>query len=152
MPVRPARTPPGRGPRGGERGQALVETALVVPLLLLLAVGVVAVGRLTQAQMAVGAVAREAARAGALASSASQAGQWGLERGQDAAVGYGLTNGTFELIVDPGAFDRGGGVQAAARYRVALEDLPLLGWVGVPVARSHVEPIDLHRSRWSEDR
>src|SRR5207249_11812615 len=54
-------------PSRRSRGQALVETALVIPMLLLLALGVVGVGRVVQAQLAVSAAAREAARAGALA-------------------------------------------------------------------------------------
>lgn len=145
-----SRAPPDRA-RGSERGQALVETALVVPLVLLLVFGVVAVGRLTQAQMAMSAVAREAARGGALANSAAEATQWGLARGQDVAVGYSLNNGTFELTVDPGGFERGGQVRAAARYQVVLDDLPLLHWVRVPLASSHAERIDLYRSRWSAE-
>lgn len=136
---------------GGQRGQALVETALVVPLVLLLVFGVVGVGRLTQAQMGVSAVAREAARAGALASTAGEAAEWGTTRGRDVAAGYGLGNGSLDLRVDPGAFDRGGQVRASARYTVELEDLPLMNWVRVPVAGSHVERVDLYRSRWAPE-
>ena len=47
--------------RRGERGQALIEVALVIPVLLLLAVGVVGAGRLVHAQMGVAGVVREAA-------------------------------------------------------------------------------------------
>jgi hypothetical protein len=123
----------------------------VVPLVLLLVFGVVAIGRLTQAQMAVSAVAREAARAGALANAGGEAAERGLGRGQDVAVGYGLSNGTFELTVDPGGFERGGQVHASARYQVVLDDLPLLHWLRVPLSSSHVERIDLYRSRWSAE-
>jgi hypothetical protein len=137
--------------RRGQRGQALVETALVVPLVLLLVFGVIGVGRLTRAQMAVSAVAREAARAGALASTAGEAGEWGMSRGQEVAAGYALGNGSLDLRVEPGAFDRGGQVRASARYTVELEDLPLMNWVRVPVAGSHVERVDLYRSRWAPE-
>ncbi len=131
-----------------QAGQALIETALVVPMLLVLALGVIGIGRVTQAQLAVSATAREAARAGALADDVGQAKERGRARGEEVAKGYGLTGGSFTLTVDPGSFERGGHVRASARYEVALDDLPLLGWARVPLASEHVERIDLYRSRW----
>lgn len=144
--VRPAEGPE-RG--GGERGQALVETALVVPLLLTLVFGLVGVNRVVEAQMGVIAVAREAARAAVLADTPAEALARGSARGQETASGYRLTNGSFQLTVDAGAFARGGQVRTSARYVVALNDLPLLGWLSVPVESHHAERIDLYRSRWS---
>jgi hypothetical protein len=138
----------GAGRRGAERGQALIELTLVVPVVLLLAVGTVGAGRVVQAKMGVVAVAREAARAAARADSAPEAVAQGAERGRDVAVGYRLANGSLALAVDPGDFARGGRVHAEARYEVVLDDLPLLGWVRVPVAGAHDERTDLHRSRW----
>ncbi len=132
----------------GQDGSALAETALVVPLLLVLAFGVVGVGRVTQAQMGVSAVAREAARAAATANSPTEAAARGLARGQEVAGGYRLTNGSLQLAVDPGGLARGGQVRAAARYEVRLDDLPLLGWARVSLASDHLERTDLYRSRW----
>jgi len=137
------------GWRAAQGGQALVETALVLPVLLLLAFGVVAVTRVTQARMEVSAVAREAARAAALADGPGEATRRGLARGHEVATGYGLTNGSLEVTLDPGSFDRGASVRATARYEVRLGDLPLLGWARVSIAREHVERTDLYRSRWS---
>lgn len=48
--------------RRPREGQALLETALALPVLLVLVFGVVGAGRLTEAKMEVSAVAREAAR------------------------------------------------------------------------------------------
>jgi hypothetical protein len=129
-------------------GQALIEAALVIPMLLILTFGVVGVGRVTHAQVAVSATAREAARAGALADDTGQAQERGRARGEEVAKGYGLTGGAFTLTVDPGSFERGGRVRASARYEVTLDDLPLLGWARVELASEHVERIDLYRSRW----
>lgn len=131
-----------------QEGSALVETALVLPLLLCLAFGVIAVGRLVQAQMGVSAVAREAARSAALSQTAADAAERGLAAGQAVAAGYGLTNGSLALSVEPGAFERGGQVQASARYDLSLADLPLLGLFHTQVTSHHVERIDLYRSRW----
>jgi hypothetical protein len=116
---------------------------------LLLAFGVVGAGRLSQAQVAVSAVAREAARAAALADGPGEAAALGLERGQQVAAGYRLTNGSLRVLVEPGGLARGGRVRAAAQYEVRLDDLPLLGWVRVGVGSEHLERVDLYRSRWS---
>lgn len=126
-----------------------METALIIPILLLLAFGVVAIGRVTEAQMGVDGVAREAARAAALANGAAQASNDGLARGQEVAAGHHLENGSLQLTVDPGSFQRGGDVQASARYTVSLVDLPLLGWAHITVVSAHRERIDLYRSFWS---
>jgi hypothetical protein len=134
------------------RGQALVETALVMPLLLMLAFGVVAAGRVAHGQMAVGAVAREAARIAALADTAAAARARGIARAREVSAGYGLDEGALDVRVEPGAFDRGGEVRASVRYVVSLQDLPLLSRSSVPVASSHRERIDLYRSRWQSER
>jgi len=131
-----------------ERGQALVEVALVIPVLLLLAFGVVAVGRVTDAQMGVSAVAREAARAAALANDPGEAASQGVTRGQEVAAGYHLGDGSLQLAVNAGNFTRGGTVQASAHYTVSLGDLPLLGWAHITVGSTHLERIDLYRSFW----
>ena len=144
-----ARPPPSASCRQPQRGQALLETALVVPLLLLLAFGVVGAGRLVQAQLGVSAVAREAARAAALATGADLAATQGMAHGQEVATGYHLTNSSLRVSVEAGSFARGGQVRASARYEVALGDLPLLGWAHVAVSSQHVERLDLYRSRWA---
>ena len=132
-----------------ERASALVEVALVLPLLLVLAFGVVGVSRVVQARMGVCAVVREAARAGALAQEPGEAVARGLATGRNVAAGYGLTNGSLALSVDAGGFGRGGSVRANAGYIVSLGDLPLLGWASVNVVSEHVERIDLYRSQWT---
>ena len=129
-------------------GQALVEVALVLPMLLLLAFGVVAVGRVIQAQIGVSAVAREAARVVALGEEPGAAQAQGLAAGYAAAAGYGLQNGTLRLAVNPGDMARGGRVTAQASYAVSLGDLPLLNWASVGVSSTHNERVDLYRSRW----
>lgn len=135
-------------PGDWRRGQALIEAALVVPLLLLLAFGVVGIVRVTRAQMGVSAVAREAARAGALAGDPGTALNGALAEGQAVAGGYQLTNGSLQVEVDLGDFSPGGSVQASVGYTVDFGDLPLLGWVRLTVSSAHAERIDPYRSRW----
>ena len=127
----------------------MLETALVLPVLLTLAFGVIGVSRVLQAHTAVAAVAREAARSGALADTPADAVSRGMARGQEVASGYGLANGSLQLTVDPGPLARGGEVVAQASYDVQLDDLPLMYWAKTHVSATQHEPIDLYRSRWS---
>jgi hypothetical protein len=59
----------GRKLKRGQRGQALVELALVVPVLLLLVLGIFEFGRLLNAYMTVQHAAREGARLGILGAT-----------------------------------------------------------------------------------
>ncbi len=123
-------------------GQALVELALVLPLLLFLAFAVVGVGRIVQGQLGVGAVAREAARAGVTGRSVGV----GQARGEEVARGYALTNGSLVVLIGGGRFEPGGQVAAVATYEVRFDDLPLLGWARVRVRGEALESLDLYRS------
>ena len=126
----------------------MIETALVIPVLLTLVFGVIGVDRLIQARIGVSAVAHEAARSAALANNAAEASQQGMARARDVAAGYGLNNGSLKVTVDPGSFQRGAEVEAAAQYDVPLQDLPLLKWTHIQVTAQDRERIDLYRSRW----
>ena len=128
------------------RGQALVETALVIPFLLVMSFGVVGIGRMTQAQMAVSAVAREAARAGALADTADQAQTQGTQRGYDVGAGYNLSKPALFVFVDPKKFGRCGSVTAQVSYQLNLHDLPMLGWATFTLKSDHTEPVDGFRT------
>lgn len=130
-----------------ESGQALLEAALVLPVLLVLAFGVVAAGRVVKARVAVDAAAREAGRALAAAPAAADGVEEARRRAITVADGHGLDPARFTVTVDAGDFERGGTVQAEARYRVSLADLPLLGWAEVTVSSTHRERVELYRSR-----
>lgn len=129
-----------------QNGQAIVELAIVVPILLVLAFGVLAIGRVVQADMAVRAVAWEAARAGALANSATQATRQGLTSGLAVADDYHLSQSAVQITIDASGYRRGGQVVAKARYVVSFGDLPLLGWASAPVESVHAEPVDPFRA------
>jgi len=131
----------------GESGQAMVEAAIAVPVLLLLVFGVVAIGRITDAKVAVQAAAREASRTLAVAPSEEHGTNDALEAGRTAALGYGLAEERLTIDVDPNGFVRGGEVSADVSYSVPLSDLPLLSFFEVEVSSSHTERVELYRSR-----
>ena len=139
-----------RQPKTANRGQALVETAIALPVILLIAFGVLGVARLNNTLMAVTATAREAARAAVLAPDADAAWDWGTSRGQQVAAEYGLDTSSeaFLLDVDVSSFEWWGEVRASANYVVTLAHIPLIPWVSVsvPLHRSHAEVLDPYRS------
>jgi hypothetical protein len=139
-----------RGQYVARSAQALVELALVLPVVLGLVLGTVALSRVVQAQTAVVAVAHEGARAAALAASPDDAVGRLQQRASVVAAGLGLDPAALDLSWDVSHFGRDQGeVLVGARYRVDLSDLPLLGWSGVPapeVTAQHVEWVDPFRS------
>ena len=74
---------------GDESGNAMIEAALVIPVVLVMVFGVVATGRVVAAQIAVQSVVREASRTLAVAPSlqeglpAAQARRWPSPAGRD---------------------------------------------------------------------
>jgi hypothetical protein len=131
-----------------QSAQALVELALMLPLVLAIVFGTVALSRLIQAQTAVVTVAHEAARAGSLAVSAEDAVARMQHRVELVAPGLGLDPRAVELAYDVSTFTRDPGqVVAVVRYPLDLHDLPLAGWVAPPVVRAeHVEWVDPFRA------
>ena len=131
----------------GESGQALVEAALVIPVLLLLAFGVVMAGRVSHAKIAVQAAAREASRTLATASSEDEGLADALQTARSVAQGYDLSQERLTVSVESNGFQRGGTASAEVAYQVPLADLPLLNRLEVTVSSTHSERIDLYRSR-----
>ena len=131
----------------GDSGQAFVEAALVIPVLLLLAFGVVMAGRVSHAKIAVQAAAREASRTLATASSEDEGLAEAFQTARSVAEGYDLSQERLTVNVESNGFQRGGTASAVITYRVPLADLPLFNRLEVTVSSSHSERIDLYRSR-----
>ena len=131
-----------------QTGQALVEMALALPVVLALLFGTLAISRVVQAQTAVVAVAHEAARAAALGSSPEDAINRMRRRVDVVAPGLGIDPQAIVLDWDVSIFATASGhVVATVRYRVDLGDLPVAGWVLVPTVRAeHAEWVDPFRS------
>lgn len=142
-------TDPAHGVRRAttHEGQALLEVALVVPVVLLLVVGIVGLGRVQGTRNGLDVAAREAARAAAQGRNGGDAVASGLARGRELAFSHGLTNGSFALTVDARGLAPGDVVRTSASYEVRFGDLPLLGWANVTLRASGQEAIDQYRSR-----
>ena len=130
-----------------ESGQALVEAAIVLPVLLVLVFGVVVAGRVVHAKVAVQAAAREAGRALATAPSEEQGLTDAGYAARSAASGYGLSADGITVDLEPSGFERGGTVTATVSYDVGFGGLPLIDALDITVSSSHSEQVDPYRSR-----
>ena len=107
------------------RGQSLVELALILPLLLVLALGAAELVRLAIARSGLDAATAAAAAAAARAPSASNAVADGTAAFAGVAAGFGLDR-TTPVTIATGDFRRGGTVVASASAEVEL------GFSGIP--------------------
>jgi hypothetical protein len=131
-----------------QTAQALVELALVLPVVLLVFFGTVGVSRYVQTNVAVVAVAHVAARAGALASSPPDAVDRMRQRTASVATGLGLDPHAVTVSWDLSHFNSQPGlVDVTVEYPVDFGDVPIVGGMFPTIARAeHVEWVDPFRS------
>ena len=113
------------------RGQSLVELALLVPVLMLLAFGAAQLVRLALTRAGLDAATAAAAAAAARAPSAASAVAAGRAAFAVVAAGYGLDPAT-PVGIASGEFGRGGSVAASAVVEVDL------GFSGIPALRTRL--------------
>ena len=134
--------------RRQQSGQALVEWAASSFVLLLFALGLLAVGQVIGEYMAVRSAATQAAFAAARAPSERVAQQAGQSAAQEAVKGSQVQD--FKVTIDTQGFLRGGTITVTGEGFVSLEAFPIVAQVlgrHVPLkwqAHALVEP---YRSR-----
>ena len=111
----------GRGPSSGdERGTAVIEFALILPMLVMLVFGIIGFGRAYNAKISLTAAAREGARLLALNGTVAQVEQ----RVRDSAPSLDPDLITFNTITAPCA--AGSLVEVEASYPMGW-DVPMVG-------------------------
>lgn len=111
----------------GDRGQALVELALVLPVLLTLALAIGELSELGVVRLALTHAAAEGARTAALTNDDR------LARASIAAASAPLRSGAIEVIIDPPAELRGSdprGTLVLVRLQYAISSP--LSFIGLP--------------------
>jgi Flp pilus assembly protein TadG len=132
--------------RMSERGAAAIELVLLTPVLLLMLLFVVFLGRLGQARNDVDRAARDAARAASIARGPADAD----EAGRDAAYAT-LDSGRtpcrqLSVDVDTSGFVAGGTVSARLTCIIDLAQVTGLGVPGTAtLSASFREPVDAYR-------
>lgn len=98
-------------------GQALVELALVLPVLLLILFGIVEFGRIFHAYLVITNAAREGAREGVISNSDSQ-----IINTVETAVAPSLDLNNLNVNISPGVSnrDRGDPLEVEVEYEVDL--------------------------------
>jgi Flp pilus assembly protein TadG len=126
--------------RASLAGQGLVEFALVLPLLLLILIGVLDLGRLSFAAMTVTNAAREGARYGATNPTATSAI---VARAQNEA--YGSIISPSQLIVSTPTFPEGCAlgkpIQVTVTYNFQLITAYVFGGGTIPLRASAQFPV-----------
>jgi Flp pilus assembly protein TadG len=128
----------------GERGQAIVEFALVLPLLLLVILGVVLVAQIGVARLALEHAAAEGARTGSLTNDDD------LVRATVSAAVTPLDPSLVKVIIEPtqsesprSSVPRGSLLRVRLRYAIPVP----LGFVGLP--RLMIEGAAARRVEWA---
>ena len=129
-----------------ERGSATLELVLLTPLLLLMLLFVVFLGRMGQARNDVDRAARDAARAASIARSPLDADAAGRAAAADTLQSGGVSCRQMDVTVDTSRFAAGGDVAATVSCTVDLADVAELTVPGSrTMTASFTEPIDTFR-------
>jgi Flp pilus assembly protein TadG len=131
-----------------DQGSAAVELVLVTPLLIMMLMFIIAVGRLVDARMEVNGAAMQAARAASVAADAAAAGPAALATAQAALSSERVTCSTLAVFAGTSDFQAGGQVSVTASCTVSLAGLSLLPLPGAEtLTATAVAPIDEFRDQ-----
>lgn len=132
--------------RTAERGSASVELVLMAPVLILLMLFVVLVGRLGQARADLDRAARDAARAASLARTSDAAHERAAAAARATLADGGVSCRTMTIDLDADAFAPDGSVHATVGCSVDLADLSLLAVPGSrTITATFSQPVDAFR-------
>jgi Flp pilus assembly protein TadG len=123
-----------------------VELVVLAPLLILLALFVIGLGRLAEAKLIVDDAAHQAARAASLARTPEAARRQATSTAEAVLDGHRASCEALTVTVDTAQLHPGGLVTAQVTCQVALADLVGLGMPGQrPVSSMFTSPVDAHR-------
>ena len=124
-----------------------MEITLLTPLLVLMLLFVVFLGRVTEAQAVISDAAHQAARAASIAPTPSTATAQAQQAAATALSGRGLACQRFTVTMDLGGFTPGGTVRATVTCTTGLSDLALLDVPGSrTLSATFTSVIDTYRS------
>lgn len=130
--------------RHSDRGSAVVELVLVAPVLMLILMFLVVVGRLAEARLQLSEATHSAARAASMAASPGQA------RNAASAVLEMMPASAAcahrDVTIDNSQFKAGGAVRVVVSCHIRLDDLASLVPGTTTITESSVSPIDPFRA------
>jgi Flp pilus assembly protein TadG len=130
-----------------DRGSVAVELTLLTPLLILLLLFVVALGRLAETRQQVDDAASQAARAATVADSISNASGVAQQAATASLVSDHITCSHLSVSTNLSSFAPGGTVKVEVNCAVSLSNLSLLHLPGSEtVSGVATSPVDQFRS------
>jgi Flp pilus assembly protein TadG len=130
----------------GEEGSAAAEIAILTPLLVIMVLLMVFLGRLTEARAVIADAAHQAARAASIARDPAAAQAQAQQAATTALTGRGLACQHFTVTVSLAGFRPGGTVRATITCTAAMSDLWLLRVPGSQtLTASFASVIDTYR-------
>ena len=130
-----------------QRGSAALELVLVTPLLLVLLMFIVGLGRLASSRGEVDGAARDAARAASIARTPAAAVEEARAAAAATLADRSVTCGQLDVAVDTSDFRPGGSVSVTVACNVRLSDLTGTGFGSSRVLHGEaIAVIDTYRS------
>lgn len=132
-----------------ERGQAVLEMAVVIPLLALLLAAAFAFGPLIYVKLAVQQAAFDCALSASQSLDAATGRFQGTAAAQESINAFNLQAGRAVTRVS-GSWDRSGRVTCEVSYRIAAGAFPFHGLIPLPDSVSHAVslPPQANKSEW----
>ncbi len=128
----------------GEEGSAIAELVIVAPILLIVIVLMVALGRVDSAQGDVQSAARSGVQAAVVQSDPSDAEAQATTAAQATLAGAGLTCTAPQISVDTSNFVAGGWVSVTVTCVTSLADVSVPGVPGAKTltatSTAHIDP------------
>ncbi len=137
----------------GEEGSALAELVIVAPVLLIVIVLMIALGRVDSAQGDVESAARAGVQAAVVQADLSDAETQGTSAAQASLDGAGLTCTAPQITVDTSNFVAGGWVSVSVTCVTSLADVSVPGMPGEKTlsatSTAHIDPLRAVSSEFS---
>jgi Flp pilus assembly protein TadG len=129
-----------------DAGYSTAELVVITPVVIVLLLFVVGLGRYAYSKQLVQQASMAAARAAALTSSALQAADRAQAAGQASLGSAGLSCQVFDVVTDAGDFQPGGTVSVTVTCTANLSDLVLTGLPGhTTVSATSTVPLENYR-------
>lgn len=131
----------------GERGTAAIEFVLVAPVILVIFLFVIGLGRMAHARQQLESVAADSARAASLERNTSQSASAAMAAAQRSLGEAGVSCTDLAVNVDLSSYQPGGRVTVTVSCKTRLSDVGMAGFPGSKTftAKSTV-PIETYRS------
>lgn len=133
--------------RRGEQGTAAIELVLVAPVLIVVMLFVVGLGRMAHARQQIDAVASDSARAASLERNTSNSAHAAQVAAEASLGDAGVSCTNLDVNVDLDSYQPGGQVRVVVSCVAKLGDVALAGFPGTRTFTAEaVVPIETHRA------